>query len=189
MRLDRTDGSNDGADNRPQRDKVSAPGWLFEPARREDLPALIALLADDPLGAGREKPGDPPDPAYVAAFEAIAADPNQQLVVVRPSPGEPACGCLQLSFLPGLSRAGAWRGQIESVRIGRDWRNRGMGRAMFDWAIRRCRERGCSLVQLTTDRSRDEARRFYEDLGFVASHLGMKRDLAEGAVTGQAADR
>lgn len=150
---------------------------VFETARLQDLPALIAMLADDPLGATRERPGEPPDPCYVAAFEAIDADPNQELVVARPGPGEAPCGCLQLSFVPGLARAGAWRGQIEGVRIARDWRDRGIGRQMLAWAISRCRQRGCSLVQLTTDRSRGEARRFYESLGFVASHDGMKLAL------------
>lgn len=86
-------------------------------------------------------------------------------------------GCLQLSFIPGLSRLGLWRGQIESVRIAAGLRGAGLGRAMFEWAIAQCRERGCGLVQLTTDRARPDARRFYESLGFAASHDGMKLNL------------
>lgn len=186
MTIDRADRSKDGVGGRSRNGGTRTEGLVFETARRSDLPALIALLADDPLGVGRERPGEPPDPCYVAAFDAIAADPNQQLVVVRPGPGEPACGCLQLSFLPGLSRAGAWRGQIESVRIARAWRDRGIGRELFEWAIARCRERGCALLQLTTDRRRTDASRFYESLGFVASHLGMKLDLADVDVAGTA---
>ncbi len=156
---------------------VDRPAPIFARATRDDLPAIIALLADDPIGAGRESPGDPPDPRYVAAFEAIAADPNQLLVIVRATPGGDPCGCLQLTFIPGVSRRGAWRGQIESVRIASGHRDRGLGRQMIEWAIERCRQRGCSLVQLTTDRSRVDASRFYESLGFVASHVGMKREL------------
>lgn len=87
-------------------------------------------------------------------------------------------GCLQLSFIPGLSRLGAWRGQIESVRIASDLRSSGLGRAMFDWAIAQCRERGCDLVQLTTDKARPDALRFYESLGFKATHEGMKFPLS-----------
>lgn len=162
---------------------------LIERAEVDDLPAIVAMLADDPLGATRETPttgdsaadGAAPAACYQSAFAAIEADANQLLVVVRAGPGAPAIGCLQLSFIPGLARSGAWRGQIEAVRIARDWRDQGLGRVMFEWAITRCRERGCALVQLTTDRSRDDAQRFYASLGFVATHLGMKLDLARPA--------
>jgi GNAT superfamily N-acetyltransferase len=148
---------------------------IFRRATRADLPAIVALLADDMLGQGREDATDPPNPAYLAAFSAIAADANQYLAVV-----EDACriiGCLQLSFIPGLSRLGMWRGQVEGVRIAADRRGDGLGRQMFAWAIAECRARGCGLVQLTTDKQRPEARRFYESLGFVASHEGMKLTL------------
>jgi GNAT superfamily N-acetyltransferase len=137
-----------------------------------DLDAIVALLADDMLGAGREKPGDP---AYAAAFAAIDADPNQYLAVAEED-GR-VVGCLQLSFIPGLSRLGMWRGQIESVRIAASHRGAGLGRRMFEWAIEQCRARGCGLVQLTTDKARPDARRFYESLGFVSSHEGMKLSL------------
>ena len=144
----------------------------FRRATAADVPAIVALLADDVLGAAREKPGDP---AYDAAFAAIAADANQFLAVVEID-GRVA-GCLQLSFIPGLSHRGMWRGQIESVRIAAEARGGGLGRRMFEWAIGQCRDRGCGIVQLTTDKARGDARRFYESLGFVASHEGMKLKL------------
>lgn len=141
-------------------------------ATREDLPAIVALLADDDLGKTREAPGDP---CYAEAFAAIAADPNQFLAVV--DDGGAVVGCLQLSFIPGLSRRGLWRGQIESVRVAAARRGSGLGRVMFDWAIAECRRRGCGLVQLTTDKARPDALRFYESLGFTASHEGLKLTL------------
>jgi GNAT superfamily N-acetyltransferase len=147
----------------------------FRRACVTDLPAIIALLADDELGREREDVSLPSAPAYVAAFAAIDADPNQLLAVV--SEGERVIGTLQLSFIPGLSRQGALRGQIEGVRIAADRRGSGLGHRVFDWAIEECRSRGCVLVQLTTDASRPDAHRFYEQLGFVASHLGYKKPL------------
>ena len=148
---------------------------IFRRATKADLPAIIALLADYKLGQGREDAADPPNPAYLAAFAAIDADANQLLAVVEEA-GR-VIGCLQLSFIPGLSRLGMWRGQIESVRIAADQRGGGLGRQMFEWAIAACRTRGCGLVQLTTDKQRPEARRFYESLGFIPSHEGMKLAL------------
>ena len=148
---------------------------LFRRARIDDLPAIIALLADDELGRTREDAGVPPNARYVEAFRAIDRDPNQLLAVVERAGA--VIGCLQLSFIPGLSRLGMWRGQIESVRIAASQRGEGLGRAMFEWAIGECRQRGCELVQLTTDKSRPDARRFYESLGFSASHEGMKLAL------------
>lgn len=145
---------------------------LFRRATAGDVPAIVALLADDLLGAAREKPGDP---AYDAAFAAIDADPNQLLVVVEQA--GVVVGCLQITFIPGLSHRGLWRGQIESVRIAASERGSGLGRRVFAWAIEQCRARGCGLVQLTTDKTRADARRFYEALGFVASHEGMKLRL------------
>lgn len=124
------------------------------------------------LGSTREDPSSPPNARYVEAFAAIERDANQMMVVVEQ--GGAVVGCLQLSFIPGLSRLGAWRGQIESVRISSSLRGGGLGRAMFEWAIAQCRDRGCELVQLTTDKARPDARRFYESLGFKATHEGMK---------------
>jgi ribosomal protein S18 acetylase RimI-like enzyme len=147
------------------------PEMTCRRAAAGDLPAIVALLADDALGSGREDPSLPPNRDYLAAFAAIERDPNQLMAVVEQDGA--VVGCLQLSFIPGLSR----RGQIESVRIATAHRGSGLGRQVFAWAIEECRRRGCGLVQLTTDKSRPEARRFYESLGFVASHEGMKLAL------------
>ncbi len=147
----------------------------FRRAVAPDLPSIIALLADDPLGRTREDPATPPAAAYVSAFEAIDRDPNQLLAVVTDD--DRVVGVLQLTFIPGLSRKGMWRGQIEGVRIAASRRGAGLGGRVFEWAIAECRARGCGLVQLTTDRERPEAHRFYERLGFVASHLGYKKAL------------
>ncbi len=148
---------------------------IIRRARRGDLQAIVDMLADDPLGAAREAAGPPADPVYDAAFDAIDRDPNQFLAVAELN--DDVVGVLQLSFIPGLSRRGAWRGQIESVRIHSKARGLGLGQRLFDWAIHTCKSRGCSLVQLTTDKSRQDAQRFYERLGFTASHLGYKRDV------------
>lgn len=155
------------------------PSVHFRRAVIEDLPAIVALLADDDLGRGREDPRLPPNRGYTEAFAAIAADPNQLLAVaVAVQDGRDAVvGCLQLTFIPGLSRLGAWRCQLEGVRVAQARRGSGLGRAMFEWAIAEARRRGCRLVQLTTDKQRRDAHRFYEALGFVASHEGMKLDL------------
>jgi ribosomal protein S18 acetylase RimI-like enzyme len=147
----------------------------FRPALADDLPAIIALLADDPLGQSRERPGLPLDPRYDEAFAAMAADPNQ-LPLVMTVDGTLA-GYLQLTFIPGLSRLGAWRGQIESVRISSGSRGHGLGEALIRHAVDLCRRRGCTMVQLTTDKARADALRFYERLGFRSSHEGMKLDL------------
>ncbi|MBO1040171.1 GNAT family N-acetyltransferase [Brucella pituitosa] len=140
-----------------------------------DLTAIVAMLADDALGSTREDNSSPLNQCYTDAFKAIDSDPNQLLTVVEHD-GK-VVGCLQLSFIPGLSRKGMWRGQIESVRITSDIRGGGIGRQMIEWAIAQCRERGCGLVQLTTDKSRADAMRFYKSLGFVDSHEGMKLSL------------
>jgi GNAT superfamily N-acetyltransferase len=141
-------------------------------ATRADVPGIVAMLADDELGAARERPGDP---AYLAAFDAVAADPNQ-LLVVADVDGTPV-GTLQLTFIPGLSRQGAVRAQIEAVRIRSDQRGGGLGGQLIGWAIEAARQRGCALVQLTTDASRTDAHRFYQRLGFQPSHVGMKLTL------------
>lgn len=144
----------------------------FRRAERRDLAAIVALLADDPLGQAREDASLPLNARYTAAFEAIDADPNQLLAVVDDDGA--IVGCLQISFIPGLSRLGLWRGQIESVRIAASRRGDSLGRRMFTWAIDECRKRGCGLVQLTTDKARPDALRFYESLGFTATHEGLK---------------
>lgn len=151
------------------------PNVNFRRAETQDLAAIVALLADDTLGAARENPGPPLDARYISAFDAIDRDPNQLLAVVERE-GD-LLGCLQLTFIPGLSRTGMWRGQIESVRIASSYRGEGLGGVMFRWAIEQCKERGCGLVQLTTDKVRPDAQRFYEGLGFEDSHEGMKLSL------------
>lgn len=136
---------------------------------------MVHLLADDSLGAAREQVVEPLPPGYAAAFEAIDADPRSELVVVE-AKGQ-VIGCLQLTFLPGLSYQGAERVQIEGVRIAAPCRGQGMGAALMEWAVDRARRRGCRIVQLTTNKTRADAHRFYERLGFVASHEGMKLTL------------
>jgi len=148
---------------------------VFERAARADVPAIVALLADDMLGAGRENPDEANLEPYFAAFEDIRADPNQFLCVARL--GGEVVGTLQLSFIPGLSRGGAKRGQIEAVRVAGSQRGQGLGEKLITWALGKCREHGCSLVQLTTDMRRQDAHRFYERLGFTASHAGFKLEL------------
>ncbi|MBX4929378.1 GNAT family N-acetyltransferase [Rhizobium binae] len=148
----------------------------FRLARQADLAAIIGLLADDDLGSAREIVADPIDPRYLSAFAAIEADANQMLAVASDADDQ-VVGCLQLSFIPGLSRTGMWRGQIESVRIARDLRGSGLGSEFIEWAIVQCAERGCGLVQLTSDKTRTDSIRFYAKLGFVASHEGLKRSL------------
>jgi GNAT superfamily N-acetyltransferase len=147
----------------------------LRPATAADLPALVALFADDPLGAGREEAAAGDLAPYRRALEDIDGDPAHVLVVA--AEGGMPVGTLQLSFIPGLARQGALRAQIEAVRVRADHRSSGLGTAMFDWAVAEARRRGCSLVQLTTDRRRPDARRFYERLGFVATHDGLKLQL------------
>ncbi|MHC2461787.1 GNAT family N-acetyltransferase [Bradyrhizobium embrapense] len=144
----------------------------FRRAQPADLRAIIALLANDLLGRQREDPSSPPNPRYVDAFDAILADRNQLLAVATLD--EAVIGTLQLSFIPGMARLGAWRGQIEAVRIAETHRSSGVGQQMFEWAIAQCKARGCDIVQLTTDKARPDAHRFYERLGFVGSHIGYK---------------
>lgn len=141
-------------------------------ARRDDLPRVVALLADDPLGASRELPGEPLGPAYAAAFDAMAAQGGNVLLVAVA--GDQVVGCLQLIVIPGLSRAGMLRGQIEGVRVASAHRGRRIGERLVEAAVERARAAGCGLVQLTSDASRADAHRFYERLGFVATHVGMK---------------
>lgn len=144
-------------------------------ATKADVAAIVAMLADDPLGATREQPGPPLPEAYLDAFRRIDADPNQLLAVAERDGA--VIGTLQISFLAGLSRLGATRGQIEAVRVAAQARGMGLGGTLIDWAVEQCRERGCVLVQLTSDASRKDAHRFYERLGFTASHVGFKRPL------------
>ncbi|MEV6619997.1 GNAT family N-acetyltransferase [Amycolatopsis sp. NPDC051106] len=147
--------------------------YIIRRARREDIGAIVRMLADDQLGAARDDPRDLGP--YLHAFEQIDADPNQLLIVVV-SEDEPV-GTLQLTIIPGLARRGALRGQVEAVRIRADHRGSGLGADLMRWAIDESRRRGCALVQLTSDVSRADAHRFYERLGFVPSHTGFKLKL------------
>ncbi len=156
-------------------DDAAAVGLTIRPATRDDLPAVVALLADDPLGARREQATDPLPAAYWQAFDAIADDTNNELIIAS-ARGE-VVGCMQLTYIPHLVRRGAWRCQLEGVRVAATLRGGGVGRQLLQWAITRARARGCRLVQLTTDMQRADARRFYESLGFVASHTGLKLTL------------
>ncbi|MBB6415926.1 GNAT family N-acetyltransferase [Streptomyces sp. AK010] len=139
----------------------------------DDVPAIVGMLADDPLGAQRESPDDLTP--YLSALERLSADPNQRLVVaVREGR---VVGTLQLTIVPGLSRRGATRSIIEGVRIHADERGSGLGTELIEWAIEESRGQGCQLVQLTSDKTRADAHRFYGRLGFTASHTGFKLQL------------
>ena len=144
----------------------------FREAIESDLPSIVRLLADDPLGALREGTDGLVSSAYSAAFKAITADPNHELLVADLD--GVVAGVLQLSFIPHLTYEGGWRAQIEGVRVAEELRSRGVGKALFERAIDRARHRGCHLVQLTTDRRRPEALSFYLGLGFEATHDGLK---------------
>jgi len=156
-----------------ERAGAAADGIVFRRARLADVPAIVALLADDLLGAGRETVGD--DAGYLRAFEEIDADPRTELMVADRD-GE-VVGTLQLTVTSSLSRRGARRAAIEAVRVRADMRGGGLGRRFVGWAIDRARARGCAMVQLTSDKRRVDAHRFYASLGFEATHEGMKLPL------------
>jgi GNAT superfamily N-acetyltransferase len=147
----------------------------YRQAQLSDLAELIHLLADDPLGAKREDISSPINAKYLQAMAAIEQDPNNELWVVESE--SKVVGMLQLTFIPYLTHIGSWRCLIEGVRIVKQVRGQGLGEKMFVYAIERARERGCNLVQLTSDKQRPDALRFYEKLGFVASHEGFKLAL------------
>src|SRR5689334_21992907 len=141
-------------------------------ARRDDVAAIVAMLADDPLGSARERIEDPLPPPYFSAFEAVDLDPNIHLVVAENGDDE-VVGCLQLCILPGLSSQGAPRALIEDVRVASHCRGLGIGEQIVQWAVSEARGRGCRLIELLTHHSRVDAQRFYERLGFSRSHVGM----------------
>jgi GNAT superfamily N-acetyltransferase len=145
----------------------------IRPATEDDVPAIVDMLADDPLGAARESPDDLSP--YLAALKRLSGDPHQHLVVAVQN-GR-VVGTLQLTLIPGLSRRGATRSIIEAVRIHADARGSGLGTRLIEWAVDQSRREGCRLVQLTSDASRTDAHRFYERLGFTASHVGFKLAL------------
>jgi ribosomal protein S18 acetylase RimI-like enzyme len=143
----------------------------IRPARREDVPAMIAMLADDHLGRARERVEDPLPAVYYQAFERVERDQNLTLVVAE-SEGR-VVGCLQLAVLPGISSQGGMRGLLEDVRVAADCRSRGIGEQLVQWAMTEAKARGCNLVELLTHQTRVDAQRFYKRLGFTASHIGM----------------
>jgi GNAT superfamily N-acetyltransferase len=147
----------------------------FRLATRTDLPAIVRMLAEDDLGTQRERFETPLPQTYYEAFEAIEKDSNQELIVAEME-GE-VIGTLQLMFLPSISYQGGKRAQVESVRVAKRLRGQGIGAKMMEWAIERARQRGCHLMQLTSHKSREDAHRFYERLGFTKSHIGMKISL------------
>ena len=147
----------------------------FRTARREDLPEMVALLADDPLGSQREGWAQPRSAAYEQAFAAIEAQAGNDLIVAEIA-GQ-IVGCLQLTMIPCLSRQGKTRAQLEGIRVATPWRGRRVGERLIRHALDRARKNGCELAQLTTDVQRTEAARFYERLGFRPTHIGMKLDL------------
>jgi len=157
---------------------LALPSSRFELRRatREDVPAIVELLAADQLGSTRDSAATAAElHPYRRAFDAIDADPAHLLLVA--TSGRQIAGTLQLSFIPGLARRGALRAQVEAVRVKHEHRSHGLGGAMLEWAIAEARRRGCALVQLTTDGTRADAHRFYARLGFVASHVGFKLRL------------
>ena|ERR1043165_5824188 len=148
---------------------------IFRRATRADLPAIVRMLADDDLGSQRENFETPLPQSYYSAFEQINADPNHELIVAELN-GE-VIGTLHLMLLPSISYQGGLRAQVESVRVDKRFQSQGIGSQMMQWAMERARQRDAYVVQLTTHKSRVDAHRFYERLGFKGSHLGMKLSL------------
>jgi GNAT superfamily N-acetyltransferase len=151
------------------------PPLLFRLATREDLPDIIQMLADDPLGASRESTDETVSDNYIRAFEQICKDPNQELTIVEMN-GEKVA-TIQITFIQYLTYRGGLRAQVEAVRTHSKYRGQGIGKKVFEYAIKRAKEKGCHLIQLTSDKKRPDAIRFYESLGFAATHEGMKLKL------------
>jgi GNAT superfamily N-acetyltransferase len=146
--------------------------FKFRPAKREDLPEIVRMLADDFLGAMRERYENPLPESYIKAFEEIEADKNNELIVAETSGA--IVGTLQITFTPSISFQGGKRATVESVRVDKKYRGQGIGKELMLWAIERVKEENCVAIQLTTNAERPDAHRFYENLGFKNSHLGMK---------------
>ena len=154
---------------------MTLPDIFFRLAKRADLPSIVRMLADDDLGSQRERYADPLPECYYSAFGQIDSDPNHELIVAERD-GE-VIGTLHLMFLPSVSFQGRLRAQIESVRVDKRFQSQGIGGEMMKWAMGRARQREAHIVQLTTHKTRRDAHRFYERLGFKGSHLGMKLNL------------
>ena len=144
----------------------------FRNATKNDLTTLVQMLGDDKLGSTREDSSTPINPRYIEVFTHINSDPNNELIVACLD--EDIVGMLQLTFIPYLTYIGSWRCLIEGVRIHSGYRGKGLGKKLFEWSIQRAKERKCRLIQLTSDKTRGDAIKFYESLGFVASHEGFK---------------
>lgn len=155
--------------------KGSSLGLLFREALEKDVTALVELLADDGLGQLREDTSKPLNESYLLAFKQISCDSNNELIVVEEN--QIIVGMLQLTFIPYLTHIGSWRCLIEGVRIHSKYRNTGLGTKLFNWAIARAKIKRCDIVQLTSDKQRPNALRFYENLGFEATHEGFKLKL------------
>lgn len=149
---------------------------IIRPAKKEDVSAIVEMIANDKLGQLRENFQSPLPENYYDAFENIDSDPNQELMVME-NDNEKIIGTLQLSFIQYLTYQGGVRAQIEAVRIHEDHRGKGIGQLVFEWAIQRSKEKGAHVLQLTTDKKRQEALKFYKKLGFTSSHEGMKLHL------------
>ncbi|MEL1226925.1 MAG: GNAT family N-acetyltransferase [Candidatus Neomarinimicrobiota bacterium] len=149
---------------------------IFRKAEERDLPDIVKMLADDELGSKREDCRDPLPKSYYNAFQNILQDKNQELIILEDF-NKDVIGTLQLTFIPYLTYRGGLRAQIEAVRIHKKFRGKGFGKKIFKWAIKRSRDRGAHLVQLTTDKQRPDAIEFYKSLGFRDSHIGMKLHL------------
>ena len=144
----------------------------YRAASRTDLPFLVSLIAADDVGSVKDEPEHPNAAPYEAALAAIDADPNQELFIVEADGA--VIGTFQLTYIPGIARRGMWRGLVESVHVTPEHRNKGYGKQMMRWAVERCRTRGCGVVQLTSNKKRVDAHRFYRTLGFDQSHEGFK---------------
>lgn len=145
---------------------------VFRPATEKDLPTLIKMLSDDQLGTTRENYSEPLHENYLKAFEHISNDPNNELIVVEYH--NQIAGMLQMTFIPYLTHSGSWRCLIEGVRVHKGFRGQGIGTNLFEWGINRAKEKGCHIVQLTSNKQRSAAIKFYRRLGFKASHEGFK---------------
>lgn len=144
----------------------------FRNAEVGDLPTIVKMLSDDPLGSKRERFEVPLPNAYLDAFDAISKDPNNELVIAEHN--TIIVGFLQITFIPYITYQGRWRAVVEGVRVNKNYRGQGIGKKLFQWAIQRAKVKNCHLLQLTTDKQRPDAIRFYASLGFIASHEGMK---------------
>ena len=150
-------------------------GINFRIAVEQDLDRIVEMLSDDDLGKTRERYEQPLPESYIKAFQAITSDPNNELVVAYQ--GNEVIGVQQITFVPYITYQGGWRATIEGVRTAPSVRGKGIGTELIKWAIHRAKERGCHLIQLTTDKQRGDALRFYERLGFKPTHEGLKMKL------------